>query len=274
MKIIVLANMALDVNKNALKELKKIATSYNIEILEENEKVKPDFYLTLGGDGSVLRAVHKIPYKYKAPIISIKTGFLGYLTCASVSEMKNALKTIIEGKYSLDKRSMLVAKIHKSDSSDVAECGPFHALNDIVALRSDTGRTSGFELFINEERVTEFLCDGIIAATPTGSTAYSLSAGGPILIPDTAATIINVICPHTLTSRPLIVSDKSKITIRISRAHAPVTFSFDGIVATSLNNDDYIEISKSSRYVELVKLEDYSPFDTLCKKLNWNQSSR
>lgn len=267
MKLCIKANMTLDKNQEAIEELKTKAINLGFELIEEDSCEKPDFYVALGGDGSILRAIHSAKFK-DVPFASINTGSLGYLTTAHMSKLDDVLSALSNGKYIVDSRTTLVGNVKKAiDSEANNEC---IALNDFVIMRTDSGRTNGFELYVNSVRVTEFLCDGMIVATPTGSTAYSLSAGGPIVLPGAAAIVINVICPHTLTSRPIVLPDTDTIELRVSKANAASTFSYDGVVTSHIEEGDVIRISKSKQSIKLVKLPGYDPFVTLSKKLGWN----
>lgn len=267
MKLCIKANMTIEKNQQAIEELKVKASALGFEFIEVGSDEKPDFYIALGGDGSILRAIHSAKFK-DVPFASINTGTLGYLTTAHISKLEEVLQALKSGEYIIDLRTTLSASVKKSTESEPQkEC---LALNDFVIMRTDSGRTNGFELCVNNNRVTEFLCDGMIVATPTGSTAYSLSAGGPIVLPGTAAIIINVICPHTLTSRPLVLPDSDNIELRVSKANAASTFSHDGVVTSYIEAGDIIKISKSAQSIKLVKLNDYDPFYTLSKKLGWN----
>lgn len=267
MKLCIKANMTIDKNKKAIEELSTKAIKLGFTLIESDSEEKPDFYVALGGDGSILRAIHSAKYK-DIPFASINTGSLGYLTTAHISKLEEVLAALKEGNFIIDARTTLTGSVKKAmESEPQIEC---IALNDFVIMRTDSGRTNGFELFVNGVRVTEFLCDGMIVATPTGSTAYSLSAGGPIVLPGAATIIVNVICPHTLTSRPLVLPDSDNIEFRVSKANTASTFSHDGVVTSYIEAGDTIKISKAAQQIKLVKLHGYDPFDTLSKKLGWN----
>lgn len=267
MKLCIKANMTLDKNQQAIEELRKKAIELGFELIDADSEEKPDFYIALGGDGSILRAIHSAKFK-DIPFASINTGSLGYLTTAHITKLNDVLVALKNEDYIIDSRTTLAGAVKKAMDSEPQK--EFMALNDFVIMRTDSGRTNGFELFVNNVRITEFLCDGMIFATPTGSTAYSLSAGGPIVLPGAAAIIVNVICPHTLTSRPLVLPDTDNIELRVSKANAASTFSHDGVVTSYIEAGDTIRITKSTQQIKLVKLSDYDPFVTLSKKLGWN----
>lgn len=267
MKIAVITNETILGTPAAVRKLHTQAKRLGIEILDSASTKKPDFYLVLGGDGSVLRALHTVSHS-GIPLVNINIGSLGYLTCAGLDDLSEVLEALIKKKFITIKRSMLEAKC--IDAAGKPLCPVSYALNDVVVLRGDSGRIVGIDLVVDGTDVTEFLCDGLIVATPTGSTAYSLSAGGPIVLPDAHALTVNIICPHTLTSRPLVLPDTSEIMLRISRSYSPLSFSFDGQVSTMLNTGDCIQIRKAKRKAVLVMLPGYNPFTTLSLKLGWS----
>jgi len=267
MKIGVIINDTISGTATALTVLNDVAQKLGISLLPAGSPEQPDFYLVLGGDGSVLRAVHTVGNSF-IPLVNINIGSLGYLTCAGLDDIEKVLNCLLDGTYRLSERSML--KASAVDENGQVIVPEIFALNDLVAMRSDSGRIVSIDLIVDGVDVTAFLCDGLIVATPTGSTAYSLSAGGPIVLPETNALIINVICPHTLTSRPLVLPDTSNITLRISRAHSPLSFSADGQVCSTLKAGDSIHISGAAHKVRLVMLPGHNHFTALSHKLNWS----
>jgi len=271
MKIAVITNTTIAGTNDAVRKLRDSAKRLGITILDTEKNAKPDFYLVLGGDGSVLRALHTVSDS-NIPLVNINIGSLGYLTCAGLEALDAVLEALVKGNYGVCPRAMLQAECMNAEGESLTPV--VHALNDMVALRCDSGRTIGINLNVDGTDVTEFLCDGLIVATPTGSTAYSLAAGGPIVLPQVPALTINVICPHTLTSRPLVLPESTKITLRISSGDTPVSFSFDGQVSTLLHAGDSIAICLSPRKANLVTLADYNPFTTLSHKLGWSGALR
>ena len=157
-------------------------------------------------------------------------------------------------------------------SRGCAECRAFHALNDIVVTRADTGRILSLDLAIDGTPVTSYLCDGLIVATPTGSTAYSLSAGGPILSPRTHAFVVSVICPHSLSSRPLVLPDSAELEIRVRRAAVTPLVSADGQRDAPLPADSVLRITRSERTVRLLRFPDRDDYSVLRQKLGWSGS--
>jgi NAD kinase len=157
-------------------------------------------------------------------------------------------------------------------SRGCAECRAFHALNDIVVTRADTGRILSLDLAIDGTPVTSYLCDGLIVATPTGSTAYSLSAGGPILSPRTHAFVVSVICPHSLSSRPLVLPDSAELEIRVRRAAVTPLVSADGQRDAPLPADSVLRITRSERTVRLLRFPERDDYSVLRQKLGWSGS--
>lgn len=268
MKISVITNETIAGTPAAVRKLRRIAAKLGIDILPEGSPDKPDFHLVLGGDGSVLRAVHTVP-DLRVPLVNINIGSLGYLTCAGLDDLERVLQSLLDDRVKLTRRSLLEARC--LDATGRAIAAPVFALNDLVAMRADSGRVVGIAFAVDGVDVTTFLCDGLIVSTPTGSTAYSLSAGGPIIMPDADAIGINVICPHTLTSRPLVLTEKARITLRILRGQSPLSFSADGQVCAALSTGDRIEIKLARRrQARLVMLPEHNDFATLRLKLNWS----
>ena len=269
MKLSVISNTTKPNSEQALKKLHESARKFGIEIVEIDDTTA-DFIVVLGGDGSVLKASHTM-HGTKTPFLNINTGSLGYLTCTDINGLDNALQCLLSGDYTIDKRSTLKAEVYNKSGKRIE--GDFFALNDMTIMRSNSGRIVGLELSVDNDTVTTFLCDGLIVATPTGSTAYSLSAGGPIVLPNTKAFIVNVICPHTLTSRPLVLPDTSRIEIKVSREDSELIFSCDGYTSSFMKQGDCVRITKSETQVDFVMLPSQNHFTILSNKLGWSGSS-
>jgi len=211
------------------------------------------FVFVIGGDGTILRA-GRFFAKSQTPIFGINLGRLGFLSQTCEKELENSVQKILDGKYRTEERIMLAS-------------GDNTALNDFVVKSCVTGRTSKFLLKINGKPVCDYLADGLIISTPTGSTAYGLSAGGPVLTPELEALVIVPICPHTLTARPLVVPDSEKITVCIK----------DNGVASADGQEFYefsseIKIEKSEYSAKLALLEDTDFYSVLRSKLHWGIS--
>lgn len=260
--------------------LKKFAICYNQEIphsaevkntLENiltNNGFKPaildidylyegfDFVFVIGGDGTILKA-GRFYAKYETPIFGINLGRLGFLSQSSKEEIEYSVKEIINGNFIIEDRIML-------------EANNYLALNDFVVKGTYTGRTSRFSLKINDKFVCDYLADGIIIATPTGSTAYGLSAGGPVLTPSLKAFVIVPICPHTLTARPLVVPDSEKITVCAKDENTNYMVSSDGQEFHEFKAE--IDIKKSTFSAKLALLKNAEFYSILRSKLHWGTS--
>ena len=221
--------------------------------------------VVLGGDGTMLDASHRLAGQ-RLPLMGLNIGSLGYLTSVEESQFAEALQQLREDRYDVSLRSALsIAVQHEAGSRVYLP----DALNDAVVSRGASGRAVELELVLNERSVSRFLCDGIIIATPTGSTAYSLAAGGPILLPDARALVLSLICPHTLTSRPLVVRDETRIAMRAIACDVPMIVSSDGRDNEPFFRGDLVEIERSRNDVPIIELHGYNPCDVLRRKLGW-----
>jgi NAD+ kinase len=226
-----------------------------------------DVILALGGDGTMLRAVRELNGCQK-PVIGFNIGALGFMTSVSEDRFDEALECLAKDDYTVTERMLL----HCGVIRDGEKPSHYHALNEAAVTRGPTSRIITLELLINGESVTTYTCDGLIAATPTGSTGHSLSAGGPILSPETSAFVISLICPHTLSSRPLVLPASSDVIIRVVEG-ADIQFSVDGQVGESLQPGDEVEVRSSERTCSLINLPGYSYYDVLRHKLGWRGKS-
>jgi NAD+ kinase len=221
--------------------------------------------VVLGGDGTMLDAAHKVTGQH-LPLMGLNIGSLGYLTSVEEHQFGEALQQLHEDRYAVSRRSALALKVLHKEGSCVSLPD---ALNDVVANHGASAHAVELELLLDEKPVASFLCDGIIVATPTGSTAYSLSAGGPILLPDAQALVISLICPHTLTSRPLVMRDTTRIAVRVISSEVPMIVSSDGHEEEPLLIGDTVEIVRSIHDVQVIELHGYNPCDVLRRKLSW-----
>jgi NAD+ kinase len=229
----------------------------------EIAKYQPEFVLVLGGDGTLLSAARAIG-SAEIPLLAVNLGSLGFLTEVRLDDLYSTLAAAVECQCPVESRSLLCCRLIR-DNQEVA-C--YHALNDAV-IKSTVARLIGFRLCINGERVVEYQADGVIVATPTGSTAYSLAAGGPVLMPSVEAIVLTPICPHSLTHRPLVVGDDAKITVRLDSG-ADGVLSVDGQVGMPVAQGDQIECRKADYRVRLLRM--HRPFfDVLRSKLRWGQ---
>lgn len=225
-----------------------------------------DIILVFGGDGTFL-GVARIACKHGTPILGINLGGLGFLTEVTVEELYPMMERIIEGNYEVEERQMLLTTIHREKNI----IGSYEVLNDVVINKGAVARIIDLGIYIEDSHVTTYRADGIILSTPTGSTAYSLSAGGPIVHPNIPVTIITPICPHTLTNRPLVVSSDMKVEIRVSTNEPDTYLTLDGQIGVRLNTGDIIEVKRTDTSVKLIK-SPYRDFFTILKtKLMWGE---
>jgi NAD+ kinase len=228
-----------------------------------------DLLVTLGGDGTLLRGVREVMGR-GVPTVGVNLGRLGFLTSVPAEELEQALDLVLGGEAYLDPRFSLEARVVRSDGSSGEE---LWALNDVVLHKRGVARVVGLELEVEENGETEaigsFTGDGVIVATPTGSTAYSLSAGGPVIAPTTGCIIITPISPHTMAMRPLVLPDHVRLSIRAVDRAEDLVLTADGQVAVDLGPGDSVQVRKGAHRIDLVRLPGQTFFDTLRHKLNW-----
>ena len=225
-----------------------------------------DILISLGGDGTILRLARQVAEK-GTPILGVNLGKLGFLAEVSVDDLDDCLTEVLRGDYFVVERMMLQATTSKSTRS-------YFALNDIVVDKFGTSRVLDFETFVNNEYLATFTADGVILSTPTGSTAYALANGGPIVTPNNRSITISPICPHTLTARPVIVPDDSIIRIKVAASDHKVHVTADGQDEVLLRPPTEIKVRKAPHMARLVKRRNTSYYDTLRKKLNWGRDVR
>ncbi|MBO67426.1 MAG: NAD kinase [Acidiferrobacteraceae bacterium] len=224
-----------------------------------------DVGIVVGGDGTMLHVARTVANQ-KLPLIGINLGRLGFLTDIPADSMKDKLDEILDGNFLIEKRTMLDANV-TLDGRLVRKCT---ALNDIFVSKGDAGKMIEFETKIDNLLVARTRSDGIIVATPTGSTAYALSAGGPILHPSSSAIVFTPICPHTLGQRPLVLDDNCKIDIAmLDLSGASANFFVDGLRILSIENNEHIKIQRSDKVARLVRSSAHNHYDTLSSKLGW-----
>ncbi len=226
-----------------------------------------DLVILLGGDGTILKSAGCTAKKI-TPILGVNLGTLGFLSEITAGELEQALKLIRENKYFLDKRSILrVTKYHANN-----KVATFLALNDAVINQGIFARLIELEIEINEKKVVAFKADGLIVATPTGSTAHSLSAGGPIVHPGLDAILVTPICPSTLALRPIVIPNDRLVKVRITtrrRGDYNLGLTLDGQVTVPLEYGDEIKIRKSSRSFYMIRIKEQNYYKLLRDKLGW-----
>lgn len=227
-----------------------------------------DAVMALGGDGTMLRAVRALNGRDK-PVIGVNMGGLGFLTSVAEEELDRAMECLAGDDFLVSVRA-IAESVVKRESVEVAR---YRALNDVVVSRGRSSRVVTLDVSIDNDQVTSYVCDGLIVSTPTGSTGHSLSAGGPILSPATAAFVISLICPHTLSSRPLVVPDQSVISITVVEGAGKLLLSVDGQVGQSLEQGDRVEVRRSGNNVRFIHLPGHNYFAVLRQKLHWSGSN-
>lgn len=236
---------------------------------EEEIMLKSDLIIVIGGDGTLISAARILKDK-ETPIMGINMGRLGFLTEIKAEESISMLKDFLSGKGLIEKRMKLKCKLME----DHVEVFESDVLNDVVINKGALARMIDIELFIDGQFVNALRADGIIFSTPTGSTAYNLAAGGPIVYPSLDLIIITPICPHSLTHRPIVISKNSKIKIAIRNNNENIFLTCDGQVGRRLNKDkcNDIILTKSDTYVNLVTPSNRNYYSLLKEKLRWGQN--
>ena len=226
---------------------------------------KADLLVVLGGDGTILNVADEMDDAIK-PIFGINVGSLGFLTCVSSTAYRDAVEAIANERITFSDRTLLEVAIKDSQQTQVA-------LNDAVFSRGEISRLIRLRTRVNGEALTEFNADGLIIATPTGSTAYSLSAGGPILAPESGVLVITPICPHVLTNRSIIVADSSVIEVEASEPDYPIYLTIDGREPLRLDAGAIVSIRKAKKTLPLAVMPDVSFFNVVRQKLKWSGSN-
>ncbi len=231
---------------------------------------KCDVVLAFGGDGTILSTARAVGAS-GVPILGINLGGLGFLTEVTIEELYPTLEKIINNHYSIVERMVVEASVRGNEGEET-----YYALNDIVVDRGGFSRVIRIDVFIDDNYLNTYLGDGLIIATPTGSTAYSLSAFGPILFPTVNCMIINPICPHSLSVRPVVIPDTSIIKIVPHLRETIVTMSVDGQVSRQFPKTADIEIivKKANYYIQWIQCENKNFYDLLRVKLNWGADNR
>jgi NAD+ kinase len=227
---------------------------------------KIDLAIVLGGDGTLLSAARAMA-GHEVPILPVNLGALGFLTSVTLEELPPLLDDVIAGKYRTSVRMMLDAEARSDGASSGRRC----ALNDAVANKGALARMLDFDVYVNQDHVGRYRADGLIVATPTGSTAYSLAAGGPIVDPELDAFVITPICPHMLTNRPIVIPGDARIDLDFAAAEEPVHVTLDGQTGFQLKANDRVTITKSEQRVTLVRPPNKTYFEILRSKLRWGE---
>ena len=262
--------------KNLLRWLKKkdfkffiesdIASLLKIKGYQRREiPSKSDIIIVFGGDGTLL-SVARLVGNLGIPILGVNLGGLGFITEINRGEIRNEIDKVFSGKCGVEERIMLLADVYRGSKRIIRH----NALNDVVLNKSAIARMFELDIAINNQYVSTFRADGLIVSTPTGSTAHSLSAGGPILYPTLESFLITPICPHTLTSRPIVLPDTFVLEVTI-KSGDDVYLTLDGQVGFPLKKDDRIIIKKADYKTKFLVLHDRDYFQILKTKLKWGE---
>ena len=228
-----------------------------------------DILISIGGDGTMLRSITYVQ-DFDIPIVGINTGRLGFLATIQTNKIEKAIDDIIEGNFQLSERSLLSI----TTSTEIDSINELNfALNEIAVSRKNTTSMITVETTLDDEYLTSYWADGLIVSTPTGSTGYSLSCGGPVIMPETDNLVLTPIAPHNLNARPLVISNNTKIKLKVSGREDNFLVSMDSRIAT-LSNETVVYIEKAPFKIKMIELKDESFLDTLRKKLLWGEDKR
>jgi len=268
--------------RDRLLELLAVLREHRVDVLFEREAAvlasKPksarslpdigktaDMVIVLGVDGTILRVARELA-GLATPILGVNLGNLGFLTSIHGNRLQGPVRDVLGGQFEISPRHTIQTTLIR----DGKRRATHPALNDVVVSRGALSRIIRLRLFVDGELLTEYVCDGMIFATATGSTAYSLSAGGPILAPASRALIMTPICPHALSNRSVIAGENSAIRCLVADAAAELLLTVDGQVQLRMQVGDEVEVRRSARTVQLVTPKDYSYFEVLREKLKWS----
>ena len=255
-------------------EIRKFLESKGVIVVAEDEKAsrigsmpissvdpkKIDFLIAMGGDGTLLRITHHFQH-IDAPILGINLGHLGFMADIPVTDSIPSLNDLLDGKYTIDNRISLQARARDKN---------LYAVNEMVIHRGQNHSLIELAIYMDKIYINTFVADGIIVATPNGSTAYSLAAGGPILSPSLNAIVITPICPHTISNRPIVLTADHEIEIQYLSPYDPIEIRADGLNATPLSSQESVYIQRSNKMFKLVNLHRHEYFSTLRSKLGWS----
>ncbi len=278
----VIANCAKDRAPSVLVRLRRKAESLGLSLLPDtataglmglNSRATPfdvvqqaDTVMVLGGDGSMLRAARELEGR-DVPVIGVNLGSLGFMTSVTENDLERALDCLVADNFTTSLRMMLDCVTVR----DGKRVGSYRALNDVVVLCGS--RAGTLRMTVEREQVGDFICDGLIVSTPTGSTGHSLSAGGPVLMPTSPAVVVTLICPHTLSTRPLVLPADSTIDVTVVERVVDARLSVDGQVGQTLEIGDGVKITRSLHGVRFIHLPGYSYFSVMRQKLHWRGSN-
>ena len=237
-----------------------VLNSYEMNKYRFQDKL--DLLIVLGGDGTLLGVARDINGKYDVPILGVNIGNLGFLSSIEIQDFSEALKKIKNGQYIIQNRILLECIMLNQDDNDKGK-----ALNDVVIARGTLSRMAKFEVFIDNKLYYRFKGDGLIVSTPTGSTGYSFSAGGPFIYPDVDVIILTPICPHTRGMQPIVLKSSSEILIKAENYNGEIYLTFDGQEAKQINDNTSIIIKKAKQIAKILLFDNYDYFNVLRQKI-------
>ena len=237
-----------------------VLNSYEMNKYRFQDKL--DLLIVLGGDGTLLGVARDINGKYDVPILGVNIGNLGFLSSIEIQDFSEALKKIKNGQYIIQNRILLECTMLNQDDNDKGK-----ALNDVVIARGTLSRMAKFEVFIDNKLYYRFKGDGLIVSTPTGSTGYSFSAGGPVIYPDVDVIILTPICPHTRGMQPIVLKSSSEILIKAENYNGEIYLTFDGQEAKQINDNTSIIIKKAKQIAKILLFDNYDYFNVLRQKI-------
>ncbi len=243
----------------------KAGTSFSIDRLPKDV----DMFIVLGGDGTLLSVVRAM-HTNQIPILGVNIGSLGFLTGVALTNLHESLDQILNNNFNLSSRTTLTASVKRQNRTLITE----KVLNDVVITKGAIARIIEIGVEVDNQFVAVVQADGLIVSTPTGSTAYSLGAGGPIIAPNVDATILSPICPHSLTYRPIVIPDHSNVTLTLRGNPGEVYVTFDGQISEPLKHGDVVHVRKNKQTVKLVSLPEQNHFQVLRQKLRWAEQPR
>jgi NAD+ kinase len=257
MKIALLPNTTKNNAVALAEEVSSYLRQNGVEVISPDQNITEDtdFIITIGGDGTILQAVHQ-NNNLDFPILGIHLGSLGFMTDIPTSDLYPSLQNLVNGTYTIEKR-LVIENSHN------------FAINDIVLHRDTNHNIIDLAIHIDGKYLNTFAADGIIISTPTGSTAYSLAAGGPIIDPSLEAIVITPICPHTISNRPIVLSPSQDIQIEYLSHYKPITVTYDGTITSQLKTNEILSLRNSEKTFKLVNIGRRDYFSAVRAKLNW-----
>lgn len=239
----------------------KIKIFDNLEDLTKEQAEKIDIMISLGGDGTILSTARKVSM-YDIPILGINLGHLGFLASAELCELKECIIKLSKSQYKIEERIMLECRVQKGEEEKI-----YYALNEVVISKGTLARILEYSIKIDGKFYTKFMSDGIIVSTPTGSTAYSLSAGGPIISPTLSLISITPICPLSLGVRTMVIDSKNEVNVVLNKVYRPVYLTVDGQESQEISNIHKIYIKEASFKCKIIRINGYDYFKILRKKI-------